>query len=432
MRLSQAVIVLKREYLTRVKTRGFWLATAVLPLFMGALIAGPTLIASSSKAEQRVAIVDSTGTGLGQALAVALSKKGEEGHEGRRGREQGTVSFLPQLVASGTDAAATRADLDRRVRTKAIGAWVWMTPEGLKENRFEYHSESVSNVLTLEVLRHRISEVVSRWRLQTAGLDPATITELTRPLDLQTVRISATGSRTEEGTAGFMLAFGLCFLLYMLILIYGNQVMQGVIDEKSSRVIEVVTAAVRPTELMAGKLVGICLVALTQLGIWIAAAVVLTLPGLLGALVTLPGGLNTSPAVIVHLFLLFLIGFFLYSTLYAMIGASFNSVQEAQQFAGVVVLFIVPPLLFMLPIINDPDSTMAVGMSMFPFFTPLVMMLRIASKMPPAWQIAAAYLICLGTIAGMIWLCARIYRVGILMYGKKPTLQEIARWVRYS
>ena len=440
MRLNQAVIVLKREYLTRVKTRGFWLATAVLPLFMGALIAGPTL-ASRTKAEQRLAIVDSTGTGLGQDLIAALPAKGNAGQEapqgqpsqlGQRRGGQGTVTFVAQLVAPGANPAATRLDLDRRVRSKAIGAWVWISPEGLKENSFEYHSDSVSNVLTLEVLKGRISEVVNRWRLRAAGLDPAKIAELTRPLDLQTVRISATGSRAEKGVAGFTLAFGLCFLLYMLILIYGTQVMQGVIEEKSSRVIEVVTAAVRPTELMAGKLVGICLVALTQLAIWTAAAVVLTLPGLLGALIAMPEGLIAGPVVIVHLFLLFLIGFFLYSTLYAMIGAAFNSVQEAQQFAGVVVVFIVPPLLFLLPIINDPDSTMAVGMSMFPFFTPLVMMLRIASKMPPAWQIVAAYLICLGTIAGMIWLCARIYRVGILMYGKKPTLQEIVRWVRYS
>ena len=443
MRPEHAFIVAKREYLSRLKSKGFWIATALLPAFMGAMILGPALAASRTKAQQRLAIVDETGAGLGSQLAAALTEPGaaigdqrEQREQRERGaRDEGGVRFEAQLVPPGPDPAARRAELDRRVRAKEIGAWVWLTPDGLRDNRFEYHAASLSNVVTQEVLRTRISRVVSQWRLRAAGLDAAKIAELTRPVALSTIRISATGSRAEQGIGGFMLAFGLCFTLYMVIVIYGQQVMQGVIEEKSSRIVEVIAAAIRPTELMAGKLVGICLVALTQLGIWVATALVLTTPAILGALLTLPAGLTLPEvpgAVIVHLFVLFLLGFFLYSTLYAMIGASFNSVQEAQQFAAVAVVFIVPPLLFMMPILNDPDSPLAVGMSLFPFFTPLVMMLRIASKMPSAWQIAAAYSLCLLTIAGMVWLCARVYRVGILMYGKKPTLQEIWHWVRYS
>jgi ABC-2 type transport system permease protein len=440
MRPEHAFIVAKREYLARLKSKGFWIATALLPAFMGAMILGPALAASKTKSQQRLAIVDETGAGLGRQLAAALTEPGTDIGEQReqrerRGRDEGGVRFETQLIPPGPDPAARRAELDRRVRAKEFGAWVWLTPDGLRDNRFEYHAESLSNVVTQEVLRNRISRVVSQWRLRAAGLDAAKIAELTRPVTLSTVRISATGSRAEQGIGGFMLAFGLCFTLYMVIVIYGQQVMQGVIEEKSSRIVEVIAAAIRPTELMAGKLVGICLVALTQLAIWVATALVLTTPAILGVLLTLPDGLTLPEvpgAVIVHLFVLFLLGFFLYSTLYAMIGASFNSVQEAQQFAAVAVVFIVPPLLFMMPILNDPDSPLAVGMSLFPFFTPLVMMLRIASKMPSAWQIAAAYSLCLLTIAGMVWLCARVYRVGILMYGKKPTLQEIWHWVRYS
>ena len=429
MQLEHAFIVGKREYLTRVRTKGFWIATGLLPLFMAAMILGPALAASKAHAEEHLAVVDSTGAGLGQRLVDELAKKGAE-------TGQGMVVFDARLVPPRPDGgAAQRDELDRAVRAKTYGAWVWLSPEGLRENRFEYHAESLSNVVTQQVLRERISEVVSQWRLRAAGLDTAKIDELTKPVHLRTVRVSATGSRAEQGMGGFMLAFGLCFTLYMVILIYGQQVMQGVLEEKSSRVIEVVASAIRPTELMAGKLTGICLVAFTQLAIWVGAALVLSSPAILGAWLTLPAGtvLPEVPGfVIAHMFVLFLLGFFLYSTLYAMIGASFNSVQEAQQFAAVAVVFIVPPLLFIMPIINDPDSTLAVSMSLFPFFTPLVMMLRIASKMPPAWQIAAAYALCLGTICLMVWLCARVYRVGILMYGKKPTLQEIWRWVRYS
>jgi ABC-2 type transport system permease protein len=444
-----AWIVGKREYSARIKSKGFWIATAVLPLFLGAMILGPALAASRSRAELRLVVVDSTGTGLGQQLIEALGEPREPrapgpppgrtgvrlGARSRQEPGQAGVRFAARLIAPGPDPAAQAADLDRGVRAKQIGAWIWLNREALAENRFEYHAESLSNLITQEVLRSRVSDVVRRWRLRQAGFDSARIAELIRPSDLETVRVSESGNRAERGVGGFMLAFGLCFTLYMVILIYGSQVMQGVLEEKSSRVIEVLAAAVRPTELMAGKLGGICLVALTQLAIWVAAAVVLTSPGIVGALLPLPPGASLpdlAPVVVMHLFLLFVIGFFLYSTFYAMIGASFNSMQEAQQFAGIAVVFIVPPMLFIMPIINDPDSALAVSMSLFPFFTPLVMMLRIAAKMPPLWQILAAYSLCLAAIAWMVWLCARIYRVGILMYGKKPTLQEIWHWVRYA
>lgn len=232
----------------------------------------------------------------------------------------------------------------------------------------------------------------------------------------------------------FFVVFGLFLMLYMILIIHGTQIMQGVIEEKSSRVIEVITSAVAPTELMAGKLGGICLLALTQLGIWLATAVLLTTPGIIGAVATMPAGaLPSIPAAVLANFLvLFLLGFFLFSTLYAMIGAAFNSVQEAQQVASIAIFFVVAPMIFFMPVINDPDSRLAVVTSMIPFFTPLVMTLRVAAKMPPTWQIVVAYLGCGATVALMIWLCSRVYRVGILMYGKKPTVQEIARWVRYS
>jgi ABC-2 type transport system permease protein len=319
------------------------------------------------------------------------------------------------------------------VRRRDIGAWIWISREGLAANGFEYHAESLSNVITQEALKQRTSEVVGRWRLRQAGYDAGKIAALVRPLEAQTVRISATGSRAEGGAAGFFLAFVLFFMLYMGILLYGNQVMQGVLEEKSSRIIEVLAAAVKPTELMLGKLGGICLVALTQLAIWAAAIAVVTTPGLLAALVSMPPEMKLpvlAPTLWLNFFLLFLCGFFLFATFYAMLGAAFNSAQEAQQLAGLPAIFVVAPAVFMVQIINDPDSALSVGLSLVPPLTPLVMMLRIATRTPPLWQLLAAYGIEAAAIAGMIWLCARVYRVGILMYGKKPTLQEIWHWVR--
>jgi ABC-2 type transport system permease protein len=439
MRLEYAAIIGKREYLARIRTKGFWIATVAVPAFIGAVVLGPSLLMSKTSTEQRLAVVDATGSGLGRELQDALAPGGEvggpAGHR-RHGGGEAQVRFMVRLVPPATGAAAQaaqRAQLDALARRREIGAWIWISREGLAANRFEYHAESLSNVITQEALKQRVSEVVGRWRLRQAGYDAAAIAKLVRPLEAQTVRISATGSRAEGGAAGFFLAFVLFFMLYMGILLYGNQVMQGVLEEKGSRIIEVLAAAVKPTELMLGKLGGICLVALTQMAIWAAAIAVVTTPGLAAALVSMPPNMKLpvlAPSLWLNFFLLFLCGFFLFATFYAMLGAAFNSAQEAQQLAGLPAIFVVAPAVFMVQIINDPDSALSVGLSLVPPLTPLVMMLRIATRMPPLWQLLAAYALAAAAIAFMIWLCARVYRVGILMYGKKPTLQEIWHWVR--
>lgn len=235
--------------------------------------------------------------------------------------------------------------------------------------------------------------------------------------------------------AGFFLAYFLFFLLYMVTLLYGQQVMNGVLEEKSSRIVEVILATVRPIELLLGKLLGIGLAGLTQLVVWLTTMAALSAPAVVGALALMPEDVKLPQVglgLIAHFLILFLLGFALFATLYAAIGAATNNVQEAQQFAGFLVVFLVAPMFFLIPIINDPDSTMAVVLSMIPPLTPMLMMLRIAVKMPPLWQILAAYALTTAFIVFLIWVCARIYRIGILMYGKKPTFQELWRWIRYA
>jgi ABC-2 type transport system permease protein len=216
--------------------------------------------------------------------------------------------------------------------------------------------------------------------------------------------------------------------------LYGQQVMNGVLEEKTSRIVEVLLATVQPIELMVGKLAGIGAAGLTQLVIWLGTLAALSAPAVMTAMALAPGGNlpQVSGALLVHFLILFLLGFALFATLYAAVGAATNNVQEAQQFAGFLVIFLVAPIFFLVPIINDPDSTLAVVLSMIPLFTPLLMMLRIAVKMPPLWQIVTAYLLTAAFVAFLVWVCARIYRVGILMYGKKPTFQELWRWIRYA
>jgi ABC-2 type transport system permease protein len=427
MRLADAYVVGKREYLTRLRGWGFWVATIGLPLFMAAVMVLPSLMLMRSRSAHRLAIVDTTGE-IAPALAEKLARA-------QRNNEGGIVQFAVRVLPPERGAAAQRTRLDRMVLGEEIDAWVWLDRDALERGRVEYHAESVSSWITQSLLERALSDAVNAWRLRQAGYDSKVISELTRGVDLDTQRVSEEGSRAEAGVGGFALAMGLFFMLYMTLIIYGTQVMQGVLEEKSSRIVEVVTSAVRPLELMAGKLGGIGLVGLTQVAIWMAAGAVLTAPGLLASAASLPEGVHLPTltfGIVLHFFALFLIGYFLFASLYAMVGAACNDMREAQQLASFAIIFLIAPMFFFMQVINDPDGRLAVVTSLIPFFTPLVMMLRIALKTPPLWQLALGYALSLATIAGLVWVCARVYRVGILMYGKRPTLQELWRWVRYA
>ena len=280
MRPRNIFVVAKREYLSRVKTKGFWLATVALPLLMGAWMVVPSLVMSKTQASQSLALVDTTGK-IGDLLVEGLDQMSALGLE--------QASFEVEKVEATGDLDALREELDRRVLAEEIAAWVWVSEESLAQDRIEYHAESVSNIVTQEILKNTVSEVVRSARLAEAGYDVDTIRQLSRRVGLETVRISEEGSKSEGGIGAIAVAVALFFILYMMILIYGSQVMQGVLEEKSSRVVEVMLSAVQPIDLMAGKLAGICAAALTQLTVWISTAVVLTTPGLL-ALSFLPAG----------------------------------------------------------------------------------------------------------------------------------------------
>ncbi|HXO22696.1 MAG TPA: ABC transporter permease [Thermoanaerobaculia bacterium] len=431
MRLESVSVVAKREYLQRIKGKGFWIATLVLPLFLVAMAVLPSLLLSRSEAKQRVVVVDATG----KVASELRNEPPKPESKGRKGGGLRNASFEMLVEPPGHDPAAQQADLNRRVLAGKIDAWIWIDEAKLKANSVEYHAKSVSNFLTQEVLKNDLSAAIRRVRLREAGLDPERISQLTQPIDLETLRVSKEGSRAEGGLAGAAFAYILFMLLYVTLAIWGQQVMTGVLDEKSSRVVEVVISTIRPFDLMMGKLTGICLLGLTQIGIWLTTLFVLSAPGLLAAFVALPEGVHLPTLTVemaIHFLILFTLGFFVFATFYAAIGASFNNLQEAQQVAGFVVFFLVIPVFLMFRIINDPDSKLAVVASLIPPFTPLLMTLRIALQMPPLWQILLAYALTLAFIWLMVWLCARVYRIGILMYGKKPTFQEIWKWMRYA
>ena len=440
MRLDNVLAITKREYLQRAKTKGFWIATLIVPLFAFGAFLIPIYLLSRSQAKQTILVVDETGR-IGQDLVKRMNSRSGQESQGERSQkgmvdEKKATRFDARLVPPAPDEngrKAQQADLDQQVRTKQIDAWVWIRPGVFKEESAEYHARSVANFLTQNALEDDLSWVVRRERLRDAGVDPGRVDELIRRVDLDTKRVSEKGSHAEGGMEGFLFSIGLFMLLYIAMIMWGQQVMNGVLEEKGSRVIEVLISSVTPFELLMGKLIGICLLGLTQLGIWHGTMFLLSSPSIAMAMAMNKSALpSISVAMVIHFLLLFILGFFAFATLYAAVGSAFNNIQEAQQAVSVIMVFIVVPAFLINPVINDPNSTMATVLSLIPLFTPLLMPLRISVEMPPAWQLALAYTLTIAFVIAMVWFCSKIYRIGILMYGKKPTFQEIWKWTRYA
>jgi ABC-2 type transport system permease protein len=257
------------------------------------------------------------------------------------------------------------------------------------------------------------------------------VAALTRPLDLKRLRVSDKGEQEDRGVS-FFLSLILVMMIYVGTLMWGQVVMTGVIEEKTNRVVEVIVSSTTPRNLLFGKLVGVGGAGLLQFGIWILALVGVSLAS--GSLAFLSGVdlPEINPVLIAAFPIFFLLGFFLYASLYAAIGSAVNTIQEAQNFIFPVMLPIIMAMVCWPVVMRAPDSTLSVVLSLIPFMTPILMFLRMSVLMPPVWQIALSVVLTSLTIALVIWIAARIYRVGILMYGKPPNFPEMVRWVRHG
>jgi len=276
-------------------------------------------------------------------------------------------------------------------------------------------------------MERAISQGMRRQTLKNKGLTDADIEGALKPVDLAAQ--SPEGKDKPDPQKLFFTVLALTMVLYMTILLYGVNVMRAILEEKTSRVMEVMLSTATSQELMTGKILGVSAVGLTQVGIWAVVAGGLPLVAA-GSAGLLQGVL--TPGLLVYFAVFFLLGFALYSTLCAAIGAMVNSEQEAQQLQIVVMMPLILSVIIMVNIIQYPASPLAFWASLFPFTSPLIMLTRLALQPPPTWQIVLSIALLLVAVYGCAWLCARIYRVGILMYGKKPTLPEIVKWIKYA
>jgi ABC-2 type transport system permease protein len=429
MNWRKVFAVIRREYTERVRTKGFWIATLLIPALTLVYIAIQVAIAKKAGGERQLAVIDTTGR-LYQPLVTEVAQQ-----EAIRKKESPSSRVAhwvlrPEAVSGSLD--QTKERLRQEVLAEKIHGYLVLSPELLEKNEIEYYSTTVSEFAAMNMLERAVSHLRMREKIAARGLSPDLATELEKRVDLKPFKVTKSGA-TEEKGAGIIAAMIFFLLMYATFFMYGAQVMRGVLEEKNSRIVEVVIASVRPTELMIGKMIGIGLVGLTQYAVWAVVAMNLSLPGIAASLATTEIGAPRIPISMLGYFILFFVlGYFLYASVYMAIAAPFNTDQEAQQLAMVPMVLIIGGVAVYPAVMGNPAGPVAVFFSLFPFTASLTMFLRTAIADVPGWQILLSVVILVLTTVAIAWLAGRIYRVGILMYGKKPTIPEILRWVRYK
>jgi ABC-2 type transport system permease protein len=402
-------LIAKREYTERIRTKAFIVATVLIPTLMGGGIFAITAIASKSKTTSHIAIIASQ-----PQPATDLKHELETGEDTRM-----TVDIHP---------LADQADLDKAMAAKNLDGYLTIEQDAnsdgaLHRPTFDFTPRSSADLATSESLQSALHTVLTREYLASHGVSPAEEKAL---LEKVTVNIIEKDGHHGDAKKSFYVAYTLFFLMYMVVLLYGMNVARSIIEEKSSRIFEVMLATIKPQELLAGKIIGVGAVGLTQVGIWMLAA------ALLAAYAGAMSSVTISAVQVVFFIVYFALGYTLYSSVAAALGAMCNSEQELQQLNMFLMLPLFLSMGMLLPTMNSPNSLLVRIVSQIPFCAPLLMNFRVSIAMPQPWEIGLSIALILLTTFAILWVSSRIYRVGILMYGKKPNLPEIVRWLKYS
>jgi ABC-2 type transport system permease protein len=417
-------LIIKREYLTRIKTKGFVIGTLIVPV-LGIAFAFLIAFLGSHQANQnlRLAIVDNSG-GLAASVARDLHKENENG------KREFTVL---ESVDRPPQPQAIEEELRKQINAGALDAFL-VIPSDLNQAP-ELHTRNPGNFQVLGPLTTAVDQAVIEARLKARGIHVDDVGQIVRTEDLKVIKVGESGESVEKGqTIG--VAIGLVVLLYTALLMYGIIIMRSVLEEKTTRTMEMLISAVRPFDLLAGKILGVAAVAFTQFVIWTASLALLLAYGALAATMVNPSSSFPEVHIPVSLWLYmvsyFCGGFFLYSAMFAAVGAACSNEQDATQLQWLATAPLVFCMLIYSLILSDPSSRASIVLSEIPFFSPVLMALRISLQTPPFWQIALSLALLILTTVGVIYGSAKIYRVGVLMYGKRPTIPELARWLRYS
>ena len=438
----KVITVIKREYITRVKTKGFLASILLMPVMMFIVMVLPSFMMTLQHKSDEIktfVVFDETGE-IFSKMEAALDENPFFHHKGKR------VYQLVEKPSDFNDNVEAKKQLNRQLEEKEIHGYIEIPQNVFERLRVNYYAKNITNFELQSTFRRVISQIVTNKRLEDKGYAAHEVRDLMRRIRFTEYAVTAE-TDAVEGEERTMVKLGLTYVLtfslYLFTLLYGASVMRSVLEEKTTRIVEVIISSVKPHQLLLGKIIGVCLVCLTMFLIWGGCAVLLLINinpilGLFG-IQELPLQFieitdiikSTGPSAFICFLIYFVLGFFLFSTIYAVAGAICNSEEEAQQVATPLVMMLIIPFMLMFGLFRAPDATLTIALSHIPLFSPLIMFMRISVLTPPLWEILLNIAVMIATILGAILIMGKIYKIGILMYGKRPTLSELWKWLHY-
>jgi ABC-2 type transport system permease protein len=442
--------VLFHEYKKIVLKWTFLLGTLLFPLMGLAFAIVPAFIFSIKGEATRLVVVDPTNKilprlkgnmsperiaerqkqAVDEALRGVPSGQGEQ--MSRTAQQMGSAFTFVDMDLGNKPVETIRSELNAKAAAGDIDAYL-IIPEniGASDAKYEFRTRKAGDFIGNEVLKDALNEAVRAQRMADANIDAAAVRDISRNVTLETKALSDKGEEKDSDML-FIASLVIGMMIYISLAIYGQVIMGTVVEEKETRIAEILFSSARPFELMLGKLVGVGLAGLTQLGIWVGSLLALSIflsrqANLAPFLQSVP---DITPLMVVYFLVYFFIGYFTFAAMFALIGSAVTTVQEGSQFAFPPMILMLTGLYFGFAVIRDPNSTMSFWVSTSPFFAPLTMPVRILAEMPPLWQIALSVGVNILAIAGLVWVASRVYRVGMLMYGKRATVPEIWKWIR--
>ena len=421
--MSDMFLVLKREFLERVATKAFLLGTILFPVFVAAIMILPGLFDESE--ERTVVVVNEAPVGVAERFVARLTAPPED--------EDGNRYIVEETVAGALD--AVRSQLNARIQAEEINGFVVLPADVLETNEIHYRSRSIASPGMLRDLRTAASEAVQAERLRQAGLDVSGVARLIQRVEVENARITATGEEKGDAQSTFFVAYILAFVIYFMVALYGVSVMRSVLEEKTSRISEVLVSSTPATQLMAGKILGVASAVLVQVLVWsVLIGLLVNRSDLIAERVGMPPealrAISVDPGTLLLLLMFFVLGFLLFAALFAALGAAVTTEQEGQSFQMLVMLPLFLPLVFLMPLTNEPMGSTATALGLFPFTAPVAMPMRMASTSIPPLQIGLSAGLLFLTLILVAWIAGKIYRIGILATGKRPTFRELGRWLR--
>ena len=438
----KVITVIKREYITRVKTKGFLASILLMPVMMFIVMVLPSFMMTLQHKSDEIktfVVFDETGE-IFPKMEAALDENPFFHHKEKR------VYRLIEKISDFNNNVEVKKQLNQQLEAKEIHGYIEIPQDVFERLRVNYYAKNITNFELQRAFRSVISQIVTNKRLEDKGYAAHEVRDLMRRIRFTEYAVT-TETDAVEGEERTMVKLGLTYVLtfslYLFTLLYGASVMRSVLEEKTTRIVEVIISSVKPHQLLLGKIIGVCLVCLTMFLIWGGCAILLLINinpilGLFG-IQELPLQFieitdiikSTGPSAFTCFLIYFVSGFFLFSTIYAVAGAICNSEEEAQQVATPLVMMLIIPFMLMFGLFRVPDSTLTIVLSHIPLFSPLIMFMRISVLTPPLWEILLNIAVMIATILGAILIMGKIYKIGILMYGKRPTLSELWKWLHY-